>query len=65
MKNKTLNEIIKSIKSKGYIVNISPNTAIYEPYKSQIDGKLFKKQIAYSSMKRDKDFLAECLVKMK
>ncbi len=50
--------IIKKIKDLGYIVSFKNNqTTIYEPYKSDIDGKKFLKEIAHSSASKNIEFL--------
>jgi len=56
-----MDEIIKKIEDKGYVVVIKNGITIYEPYTSDITGETFNQEIAMTTKKDDVKFMQEVL----
>ncbi len=57
----TNKEVIEIYKAAGYKINTHKNTTVEEPFKSLVSGKVFYKEICYSSKEKDFKFLESCL----
>ena len=56
-----IDKIIRAYRTAGYKINTQKNTTVEEPFKSLVNGKIFLKEICYSSKEKDFKFLESCL----
>jgi len=56
-----IDKIIRAYRTAGYKINTQKNTTVEEPFKSLVNGKIFYKEICYSSKEKDFKFLESCL----